>query len=61
MWALTETDKRTFFFKSIPSDYLKGFYFMELVGTFVFVDEKNYAFLKHSIPSLSQLYLKDFE
>lgn len=40
MWALTETDKRMFFFKSTPSDYLKGFYFIKLVGTFVFVDEK---------------------
>lgn len=40
MWALTETDKRTFLKKSTPSDYLKGFYFTKPVGTFVFVDEK---------------------
>lgn len=40
MWALTETDKGFFFPKSTPSDYFKGFYFMKLVGTFVFVDEK---------------------
>jgi hypothetical protein len=32
------------FSKSTPSDYFQGFYFIKLVGTFVFVDEKNLYF-----------------
>lgn len=53
MWALTETDKKTFFFfKSTSSDYLKGFYFIKLVGAFVFVDKKIMLSYNMVFPSL---------
>jgi hypothetical protein len=38
------TSKERAFSKSTPSDYFQGFYFIKLVGTFVFVDEKNLYF-----------------